>query len=711
MNQSELKTRLGDSSRSKAGSKTTKKGRPEAKRSVNQSVDIRDVKRSVEPRVELPVKRGKKKFPKSDGKALLERITRKEKRNAQQRQLVCECHNAKLYEWVIGHFQDKDSGQFDEQGWPIFTEERWNKWWKDWWNIPSASEYVKPDDETLMHMIFTEAPENRHQGAPWVFNIEGELYPRYHYLQAMLAMNIPSSPPALPDDVFNEPPSSPPLAPAEFPSRKRHAGWEYDSSMSSDPIFSEDASEESEVTGTKRKRFVRGPWYQHAHSPAMSRVRAGGRKGDSGVWLGSDSSTDSIGSSSRRVQSLTFNEYMQKGAPLTQRQTPTKPKDSVQERAASIVFNSVDNCKDSIDLSDMHLGRLDNETLKPLHQLIRLPVPINDSQKITDDHFAPLTPSIKLFLSRNELQQLPPELWNLGNMAVLSLRSNALIDISPSIGRLRNLHELNVAGNQLPYLPFELLSLIQNKLVQLSLSPNPFVHPLPLPTSNMLRSVPSKVDDCLRELRRLRSRCPDIDASEPSHEALLHRLYASRLYMASQGIKSTSTYVASSSIAYFEIDGAIVRSPFRSYTAYSGPNYSASFSRPSPPSSTRSAAPSLFELSARACARSQYVGQLSTLLPEDVSPPVNTAIGKVLESKEVGMQHCSVCNKQFLVPRAQWVEYYYVGPGGEMCSPSELLRPFLRRACSWVCVDRLTVQREQHWEDCEKHFQDLTRYT
>lgn len=357
--------------------------------------------------------------------------------------------------------------------------------------------------------------------------------------------------------------------------------------------------------------------------------------------------------------------------------------------------------------SDMHLGRIDNETLKPLHQLIRLPVPINDSQKITDDHFAPLTPSIKLFLSRNDLQQLPSELWNLGNLAVLSLRSNSLTEISPSIGRLRNLHELNVAGNQLPFLPFELLALVENKLVQLSLSPNPFVQPLPLPTSNMLRSVPSKVDDCLRELHRLRKHCHEIDMTEPSHEALLHRLYASRLYTASQGLKSTSTYVASSSATFFEIDGSVVRPRFRAYTAYSTPDYSASFTPPSPPSAVRSAAPSLFELSARACARSQYVGQLSALLPEDASPPVNTAIEKVIESKEFGMQHCSVCSKQFLVPRAQWVDYYYVGPGSEMCSSSELFRPFLRRACSWVCLCRLNEQRERYWDDCEKHILDL----
>lgn len=164
-------------------------------------------------------------------------------------------------------------------------------------------------------------------------------------------MSIPSSPPALPDEVFNEPPSSPPLLPTAFPSRKRHARWDYDSSMSSDPIFSEDASEESEVTGIKRKRYVRGPWYQHSNSPAMARVRGETRKGDSGVWMGSDSSTDSIGGSNRRMQSLTFNEYMHKGAPLTQRQSPAKARDVPQECAARLVLESVDACKDSVDLS------------------------------------------------------------------------------------------------------------------------------------------------------------------------------------------------------------------------------------------------------------------------------------------------------------------------------------------------------------------------
>jgi hypothetical protein len=363
---------------------------------------------------------------------------------------------------------------------------------------------------------------------------------------------------------------------------------------------------------------------------------------------------------------------------------------------------------DSNASSDMHLGRLDNATLRPLHQLIRLPVSIDDDQKITDDHFAPLTPNIKLFLSHNDLQSLPSELWNLGNLAVLSLRSNSLTELPPSIGRLRNLQELNVAGNQLSFLPFELLGLVQNKLVQLTLSPNRFVRPLPPPTSTILRRVrvPIEAGECLQELHRMRSRCPRLGYPEPSHEALLHRLYASRFSEASRGIKPKTTYVASSETTFLEIDGTVVRSPYRSFTANFEPSYSVTFDRPAPPSSVRSAAPSLFELSARACARSQYVGQLSLLLPEDVSPPVDHAIAKVLDSRDIGMQRCSVCTKQFLIPRAQWVEYHHVGPGGEMCSSNEMFHPFLRRTCSWVCVDRLAAQRERYWEDCDRLIQD-----
>ena len=99
---------------------------------------------------------------------------------------------------------------------------------------------------------------------------------------------------------------------------------------------------------------------------------------------------------------------------------------------------------------------------------------------------------------------------------------------------------------------------------------------------------------------------------------------------------------------------------------------------------------------------------LATPIPEDVSPPVTKAIVKVMESKEVGMQRCSVCTKQFLVPRAQWIEYHYLEASGVKCSPADMFQPFMRRACSWVCVDRLAMAREEDWQECERRVIEST---
>lgn len=124
-------------------------------------------------------------------------------------------------------------------------------------------------------------------------------------------MAIPSSPP--PD--FLEPPSSPPLPPVlQVPySRKRHLS-DYES-LSSDPIFSEDASESDEHTGLKRKRHYRGPWWAHGGPAArLRRMERDGRNADSGVWMGSDATEESV-EESRRImnaqQTLQSDEEME----------------------------------------------------------------------------------------------------------------------------------------------------------------------------------------------------------------------------------------------------------------------------------------------------------------------------------------------------------------------------------------------------------------
>lgn len=367
----------------------------------------------------------------------------------------------------------------------------------------------------------------------------------------------------------------------------------------------------------------------------------------------------------------------------------------------------------------MRLRTIPNDVLRPLHQLIRLTVDVNDTQKITPDHYAPLTPEIKLFLAKNELSSLPSELWNLGNLAVLSLRNNELTDIPPFIARLRNLQELNIAGNRLKSLPWELLNLLlpsNRKLNRFSLSPNPFLQPFdkrPPAVIGRLRLQDSAVE-CARNMRRIRSSFPELTARDCTYEALLVRVYETRLrqitstqytsptsptsstFAASTDNGARPIYVASSKTSFLDCDGSLLRSPMLSFSR-AGPSKHACLTPTPLPAETISAAPSLLELSARACARSPFIHQLTSLLPDDASPPVTRTLAKAIRSKEIGLQGCSVCRKQYVVPRAEWIEFWFDGHGS-----GEQFLPFVRRTCSWKCVQRLQETRAAELVDIQE---------
>src|SRR5450432_907472 len=93
--------------------------------------------------------------------------------------------------------------------------------------------------------------------------------------------------------------------------------------------------------------------------------------------------------------------------------------------------------------------------------------------------YHPLRPKLKFFLSNNSLRRVPGELFSLDNVAVLSLRCNLLVDLPSAIGRLRRLIELNVANNNLHFLPYEILQIFSgaSKLHSLTWHPNPFYEP------------------------------------------------------------------------------------------------------------------------------------------------------------------------------------------------------------------------------------------
>ncbi|KAG6331506.1 hypothetical protein ID866_7586 [Astraeus odoratus] len=79
---------------------------------------------------------------------------------------------------------------------------------------------------------------------------------------------------------------------------------------------------------------------------------------------------------------------------------------------------------------------------------------------------------LQLYLSGNSIRSLPPQLFTLQNLSVLSLRGNQLTYLPGDICRLKNLRELNISLNRLTFLPWEIRDM---KLSKLQLYPNPYL--------------------------------------------------------------------------------------------------------------------------------------------------------------------------------------------------------------------------------------------
>ena len=163
-------------------------------------------------------------------------------------------------------------------------------------------------------------------------------------------MALRSSPP--PAFVDQDVPSSPPLPAARLGLRKRHfADCE---SLSSDPIFSEDASESDEYNNGRRKRLYKGPWWRHGDLAArVNRPAKQPKPVDSGVWMGSDLSDDSIAQSRQCMRESTLPSPKGSSPPLGDEPAfetmPSIP--SAERLAARIVFEAVEQGHEDIDLS------------------------------------------------------------------------------------------------------------------------------------------------------------------------------------------------------------------------------------------------------------------------------------------------------------------------------------------------------------------------
>ena len=383
--------------------------------------------------------------------------------------------------------------------------------------------------------------------------------------------------------------------------------------------------------------------------------------------------------------------------------------------AANVIASCLETGEQAVDLSALGLIELSDDTLKPLHQLIRH-VHNDLVQAPSEAEFRRLTASLRLFLFGNRLSSVPRELTKLSNMTVLSLRNNRLTEIPSGICRLPRLQELHVGQNDLRFLPWEMLGLLHchgnhtkdfhRKVVT---DPNPLVRPIgyrglkgpsPLPnlSSTTVREYVEELQAWGETTGAFFHKMKEWYSGDGvpwtmRHELELrlklgrvrHNIHLTQLSDEGTEVKLCDEqliYLASSPVRFFDVNGSHTRTtdvPKTSKTDYfavEDPLASA------PPSAATSKASSLLELAFRSAQASSALN----LLIDDLPPTLEHWVRQATQAIEYGNEPCHVCSKHYVIPRAEWVEYWFIGYPSQEQLTHDTVFPFMRRVCSWQCA-------------------------
>jgi hypothetical protein len=314
------------------------------------------------------------------------------------------------------------------------------------------------------------------------------------------------------------------------------------------------------------------------------------------------------------------------------------------------------------------------------------------------------------------IKRVPGEIFNLDNVTVLSLRSNSLVELPSAIGKLRRLVELNIANNHLHFLPYGILQIFSepSELHSLTWHPNPFYEP------DIPEADPYKAGEPYP---------PDL------RDGVLSR--SGRPGAVSSGLPETSPkwnmrYKFRSEVRFMNIDGTLAKGPTfpgdeslfstsaRQRSSISlpyGPGRSNMIKIappgdvPEPPKVSSflrderaSKAPSLLEVALQVWSQSSGLPDLRDWLGEE--PPERLACitedAKVLKEMEADTRKCTICQRQFVIPRTEWLEWWQISKAkknkqlASAASPLRLMEnrrdqvegmvPLIRRGCSWRCL-------------------------
>ncbi|ELR07141.1 hypothetical protein VC83_02397 [Pseudogymnoascus destructans] len=435
------------------------------------------------------------------------------------------------------------------------------------------------------------------------------------------------------------------------------------------PLFSSDDDPSAEnYSDPKRRQKMRykGPWYKQEPDNSLSNQgerkvkRTLERQFDSGVWLGSDSTDDDADYDFLKGAPVT--SFLANGLPMAMRPSPLRSRviipsaqyPSQEDQARQHIQQCLEEGNEDVDLSGKGLTSLSNSAIRPLASFSSIPV-------LTQGSYQTLLPKLRIFLARNELKRLPGEIFNLENLSVLSVRSNELTELPTSINRLRRLTELNASNNALRSLPFELLELLScpSKIKILHLHPNPFYEPS---ASDDITETGLPVEGASDERTWGSKTCDN-----PEHDHARHSEWRRRFKCRSQ-------------VKFFDLHGSPVKGP------------EASTARPT------SNTPSLLELCVKTWADTPNMPNLDEYLSGDYPEKLQHLLDNArnLRETEVPGRKCTICDRRFVIPRTEWIEWWEIeqSPAGKVTSeetvrPRDVIEsqlPFMRRGCSWQCV-------------------------
>ncbi|KAJ6020612.1 hypothetical protein N7540_006116 [Penicillium herquei] len=492
--------------------------------------------------------------------------------------------------------------------------------------------------------------------------------------------------------------------------RKTHRLSRFDdcsSQPSSDPaLFSSDDIPASglenynagPMTGVGRKRRYRGTWWgEKVIDPKRKRADFKDKRNvDSGVWMGSDesgaesllpsedgpgwgedllktvldpkSSGKSYGALGSFVNPLSVTPASSRSA-IAELKTPNEPEE--HQFARSVVNDCLEKGEEIVDLGNFNLRSIPEGLLSPL-QLLTKEAPLSEN------FFSSLQPFLSIYLSGNSLLQLHNELFELSILKLLSVRNNKLQELPSTIQKLRSLEVLNISVNRLTCLPWEILQLFQHgELKHLTACPNPFLQ---------IEECSIKTWHCERIQKEIEPRSERYDLDSES-ECEPEPIYESPRFEEYEDVPPasawTAIHVATGPITRFDMEGrAIEENP-----KFSLVTTACRFSSTSAP-------PSLRELALRAVIK-KYPGLEHTTdeeLAGEFPPFVVPLLQKAKKVQAAGGQQCSVCQKEYIIPRTEWLEWWdctpYENGGKRPRTSGEMLRPlpFKRFGCSGTCV-------------------------